>query len=71
VKSVAALASRDHQACSYHKQCHTHTRRQKIIVVRFHAQMDVAGIDAMTFGVRDRNEEGQNSEYKNDKSNCE
>ena len=62
VKLAAALASRDHQACAYHKQCDTHGRRQKIIVVRVHAQVDVAGVNAMTFGMRDRNEEGQNPE---------
>jgi hypothetical protein len=62
VKSIAALAPRDHQACAYHKQCDAHSGRQKIIVVRFHAQVDVAGVNAMTFSVRDRNEEGKNSE---------
>jgi hypothetical protein len=62
VRSVAALAPRDHQACAYHKQRDTHSRRQEIIVVRFHAQMDVTGVNAMTFSVRDRNEEGQNPE---------
>jgi hypothetical protein len=62
VKLAAALAPGDHQACSYHKQCHTYTRRQKIIVVRFHAQVDVAGVNAMMLSVRDWNEEGQNSE---------
>jgi hypothetical protein len=39
-------------------------------VVRFHAQVDVAGVNAMTFGMRDRNEEGKNSEYQNNESNC-
>jgi hypothetical protein len=60
VKLAAALAPRDHQACAYHKQCDTHSRRQKIIVVGFYAQVDIAGVNAMTFSVRDRNEEGQN-----------
>jgi hypothetical protein len=62
VRLVAALAPRDHQACAYHKQRDTHRRRQKIIVVGFHAQVDVAGVNAMPFSVRDWNEEGQNSE---------
>jgi len=62
VRSVAALAPRNHQACAYHNQCDTHSRRQKIIVVRFYAQVDVARVNAMTFSMRDRNEEGQNPE---------
>jgi hypothetical protein len=70
VKLAAAFAPRDHQACAYYKQCDAHGRRQKIIVVRVHAQVDVAGVNAMTFSVRDGNEERQNSEYQNDESNC-
>jgi hypothetical protein len=62
VKLAAALATGDHQACAYHKQCDACSRRKKIIVVGVHAQVDVASVNAMTFGMRDRNEEGQNPE---------
>jgi hypothetical protein len=71
VRSVAAFASRDHQTCAYHKQCDTHSRRQKIIVVRFYAEVYIACVNAMAFSMRDRNEEGKNSEYQNDESNSE
>jgi hypothetical protein len=38
-------------------------------MVSFDADMNVAGINAVPFGVRDRDEERKNSQYQNYQSN--
>jgi len=61
----------NHQSRSNHYQSHANIRRQHFIVMRVHAQMNISGVNAVTLGVRHRNEERQNSQRQNYESDYE
>jgi hypothetical protein len=63
--SASPLAAGDHQSGAYDYQRDTGGWRQKIVVVSLHAEMNIAGINAVAFGMRDCDKERNNSEYQN------
>jgi hypothetical protein len=67
---VSTFAAGDHQPSAHHYERDASGRRQKVIVVGIHAEVNIAGIDAMVFGVRDCDKERKNSEYQNYQSDC-
>jgi hypothetical protein len=64
-----ALPASDHQAGSDDDQNDADCRMDPVLVVRRDAYMRIADVNAMMFGVRNRNEEGKDSQQEHYDSN--
>src|SRR5690348_14098482 len=65
----SSSSAHHHQPSTNRNQDDADIRRQKFVMMRVDAEVNIAGIDAMVLGVRDRDEERQNTEHDNNESN--